>query len=46
MIDLPQGKKILVTSGFLHLKYKADGTVEHYKACLVVKGFAQTYGVE
>lgn len=28
------------------LKYKANGTLERYKARLVTKGYTQTYGVD
>ena len=30
----------------LHYKYRADGSVEHYKAHLVAKGYTQTYGID
>ena len=28
------------------MKFKADGTVERYKACLVAKGFTQQEGLD
>ena len=28
------------------VKYKIDGSIDHYKSRLVVKGFPQTYGID
>ena len=28
------------------IKHNADGSVNRYKACLVAKGYAQTYGID
>lgn len=38
-------KKLIDCKWVFIVKYKADGIVQHYKACLVVKGFSQTYGI-
>ena len=37
---------MLVVVGFLPLKQNPDGTVDRLKACLVAKGFTQTYGLD
>jgi len=29
-----------------NLKYKADGTIEQYKACHFAKGYTQTHGTD
>ena len=28
------------------IKTRSDGSIEHYKTCLVVKGFTQEYGID
>ena len=43
---LPPGKKALQCRWVLVKKYKHDGTVERYKARLVVKGFLQQLGID
>ena len=45
-MTLPRGKKPVDCKWVFTVKYKADGTVERYKACLVAKGFTQTYDVD
>ncbi|XP_026458620.1 uncharacterized protein LOC113359158 [Papaver somniferum] len=45
-IDLPEGKYIFGCKWVFTVKYKADGTIERYKARLAAKGFTQTYGID
>ena len=44
--DLPEGKKPFGCRWVFTIKYKADGTIERYKAKLVAKGYTQTYGID
>ena len=46
VIDLLREKKIVGCKWMFIVKCKADGSIERYKARLVVKGFAQTYGID
>lgn len=46
LVDLPLGKPVVGCKWVYQIKYKADGTVERYKACLVSKGYTQTKGVD
>ena len=46
LVSLPRGKTIVSCKGVFTIKYKADGTVERYKARLAARGFTQTYGVD
>ncbi|RVX21201.1 Retrovirus-related Pol polyprotein from transposon RE1 [Vitis vinifera] len=46
VMNLPRGKKPVGCKWIFTVKYKADGTVERYKAHLVAKGFTQTYGID
>ena len=39
-------KRAIVCKWVYRVKYKADGTVERYKACLVAKGFTQQEGLD
>lgn len=36
---LPKGKKVVGCKWVFTVKYKSDGTIERYKARLVVKGY-------
>ena len=46
LVDLPIGKKAIGTKWVLKLKHKPDGSIERYKARLVVKGYAQEKGID
>ena len=45
VMTLPRGKKPVDYKWVFIVKYKVDGIVERYKACLVAKGFTQTYDI-
>ena len=42
----PADKNVVDSKWVYHTKYKADGTVKKYKACMVTRGFTQVYGVD
>ncbi|KAK6142781.1 hypothetical protein DH2020_023129 [Rehmannia glutinosa] len=44
LVDLPSGSKPLGCRWVLRRKYKADGSIDNYKAKLVAKGFKQKEG--
>ena len=46
LIPTSPHKKAIGCRWLYKVKYKADGSVNHYKARLVEKGFAQTHGVD
>ena len=46
LIDLPPEKSTVGYKWFYKIKTKIDGSIEHYKACLVAKGFTQEYGID
>ena len=46
LVDLPKGKKAVGCKWVFSLKFKADGSLERYKARLVAKVYTQTYGVD
>ena len=46
MVNLLTGKGLMGCKWIYIVKYKADGTLQMYKAKLVAKGYAQTYGVD
>ena len=43
--SLPPHKRAIGCKWVYRVKYKADGTVERYKACFVAKGFTQQEGL-
>jgi hypothetical protein len=46
LTDLPPGKKPIGCKWVYKVKYKADGTLDKYKAQLVAKGFSQREGID
>ena len=46
MVELPKGKKTVGCKWIFTIKYKADETIQGYKARLVAKEFTQTYGID
>ncbi|CAL9011071.1 unnamed protein product [Prunus brigantina] len=43
---IPRGKKTIGCRWVFTIKHNADGSIERYKARLVVKGYTQTYGID
>ncbi|CAH9104475.1 unnamed protein product, partial [Cuscuta europaea] len=46
VVELPKNKPTVGCKWVFTPKFKADGTLERYKARLVVKGYTQTYGID
>jgi len=46
LVALPKDKKVIGCKWVYKVKHNADGSVNRYKAKLVVKGYAQTYGID
>ncbi|GLT34761.1 hypothetical protein SLA2020_092600 [Shorea laevis] len=44
--ELPEGKKTVGVKWVYKTKLKENGEVDKYKACLVVKGYKQEFGVD
>ena len=42
-MPLPKGKKVVGFKWVFFIKYNVDGTIDHYKARLVIKGYTQSY---
>ena len=45
-VPRPSGKNVVGSKWVFHIKHKADGSVDKYKARLVARGFTQVYGVD
>lgn len=45
LVDLPQDKTHIGCKWVYKIKHKQDGTVDRYKAWLVVKGYTQVEGI-
>ena len=46
LVDLPSGKLTIDCKWVYKIKTRSDGTVDHYKARLVARGFTQEYGID
>jgi len=46
LVDLPQGKDIIGVKWVYKTKHKMNGSIERYKAGLVVKGYSQKLGID
>ncbi|GJW47123.1 retrotransposon protein, putative, ty1-copia subclass [Tanacetum coccineum] len=46
LVDLPPNCKTIGSKWLIKKKTDMDGNIHIYKACLVAKGFTQTYGVD
>ena len=44
--DLLRGKRSMGCRWVFTIKYRFDGSIDRYKACLMAKGFTQTYGID
>jgi len=45
-VALPKDKKAIRCKWVYKVKHNVDGSVSKYKAKLVAKGYAQTYGID
>ncbi|XP_024031818.1 uncharacterized protein LOC112094618 [Morus notabilis] len=46
LVDRPTGKKPIGCRWIFTMKYKVDGMIKRFKARLVTKKYAQTYGID
>ncbi|KAA0033989.1 retrotransposon protein [Cucumis melo var. makuwa] len=45
-VTLPFGKRPIGCKWIYKIKTDSDDTIEHYKTCLVAKGYSQEYGID
>jgi len=46
LVPFPEGKKSIGCKWVYKVNHDSDGSVSRYKACLVAKGYAYTYGID
>lgn len=46
VVDMPKGKKLVGCKWIFSVKVGKNGIIERYKACLVARGYTQTYGID
>lgn len=46
MVNAPKNQKVIDNKWVYKIKYKPDGTMERFKARLVVRGFTQEHGID
>ena len=46
LVYLPSGKYAIDCKWVYKIKTRSDGVVDHYKACLVARGFSQEYEID
>jgi Reverse transcriptase (RNA-dependent DNA polymerase) len=46
LVPRPTAQNVISCKWVFRIKKRADGTIDHYKACLVVKGYNQQQGVD
>ena len=46
LVPRPKNTKVLKNKWVFVIKYKADGSIERFKARLVIKGYEERYGID
>lgn len=46
LVDLSPNKQPIRSKWIYKIKCKADGSLEHYKALLIAKGYTQHFGID